>query len=138
MGSQMVIENSKALCGQQPTPRVAADQITDSLGRARICSVRPSGEHGLFVIPGTAYRLLTDFLKFDHSFCNYALPKFLPYGWVSLTFLQPRREANQEEQQRTIKQLAILPDYALTTYGPRTAARHAKATSCVLCAMKCQ
>ena len=132
----MVIDDSKTLCEQQPTPPVAVEKITDSLGRACVCLMRPTGEYDGLVIPGSAYRLLIDFLRFDHNFCQYALPTFLPYGWVSLTFIQPRREANQEEQQRTIKQLTILPEYALTVYGPR--ARHAKATSCVRCAMKCQ
>ena len=126
MGSQMVIDDSKTLCEQQPTPPVAVEKITDSLGRACVCLMRPTGEYDGLVIPGSAYRLLIDFLRFDHNFCQYALPTFLPYGWVSLTFIQPRREANQEQQ------LAILPEYAMTTCGSRTTARHAKARSCVL------
>ena len=114
MGSQMAIEDSQALREHQPTP-----PVTDSLGRACICAVRPSGEHGLFVLPSSAYRLLLDYLQFDRAFCHDAIPKFLPYGWVSLSFHQ-----KQSNEQR-----AILPEYAMTTYGPRT--RYAIARACV-------
>ena len=63
--------------------------LVDSLGRACQISVRPRSG---FVIPQTAYRSLIDFPQCDPSFCNHAIPTFLPLGWVSLAFHQPQRD----------------------------------------------
>ena len=63
--------------------------LVDSLGRACQISARPCNG---FVIPQTAYRSLIDYLQCDPSFCNHAIPTFLPLGWVSLAFHQSQRE----------------------------------------------
>ena len=60
----------------------------DSLGRASQICERPRNGfspaallEARIVIPQTAYRYLIDCLRFDSSFCNHAIPTFLPMGW---------------------------------------------------------
>ena len=62
----------------------------DSLGRAQQSFERPRNLNGL-ILPCAAYRLVIDFLRCDPSFCNNAIPDFLPFGWVCLSFRTPQQ-----------------------------------------------
>ena len=81
-----------AYCQSKTKTPMDKPQI-DGLGRAsQICERPPNGFSSTallqapIVIPQTAYRNLIDYLRFDPSFCNHAIPTFLPMGWVSLNF----------------------------------------------------
>ena len=82
-------------------PSTAPDQMCDSLGRSVSTQSRPAGQ---LVLPNNAYRLLVDFLKCERSFCNYVVPAFLPFGWVSLSVvrlpcdLPPTRQGRLSDQ----------------------------------------
>ena len=56
-------------------------QMCDSLGRAAIAQAPPPDR---LALPQNAYRLLLDFLRCERSFCNYIVPIFRPFGWISL------------------------------------------------------
>ena len=55
--------------------------MCDGLGRA-VGAMAPPADR--LVLPQSAYRLLVDFLKCERSFCNYIVPIFRPFGWISL------------------------------------------------------
>ena len=59
--------------------------------RAQTILMRDARSHTALVcpqvkwaIPEAAYRLLLEFLKCESSFCNLVVPRFHPFGWVSL------------------------------------------------------
>ena len=72
----------------QRKPR-SEKRMVDGLGRTNqdlLPRVGFAPQEARIVIPQAAYRNLIDFLQCDPSFCNHAIPTFLPLGWVSLTF----------------------------------------------------
>ena len=51
------------------------------------------------LLPASAYRLLLDFLRFDYSFCHYAIPYFKSFGYVTL-YLADAKEPYKVEPVR--------------------------------------
>ena len=82
-----------ATCQRKPRKVSLETPLVDSIGRACQISVRPRGG---VVIPQTAYRCLIDYLQCDPTFCNHAIPTFLPMGWVSLAFHDPRQSIRMQ------------------------------------------
>ena len=62
--------------------------VCDALGRAPLPPPRVRRVAGLDFLcgplPAAAYRLLLDFLRFDHGWCHYVTPVFSLGGWVTL------------------------------------------------------
>ena len=66
---------------------------TDRLGRSVETVVAPS--KSAWVLPQSAYRLLVDYLRGDHTFCNHVVPLFHPFGWVTLRLTAHAQEPQE-------------------------------------------
>ena len=75
----------------------------DSLGRTQESFERPRVPDGL-VLPCAAYRLIADYLRCDPSFCNIAIPEFLPFGWVRLSFNMPLQMTIHGKEKKDINE----------------------------------
>ena len=115
-----------ATCQRKPRKVSLDTLLVDSLGRACQISARPRSG---FVIPQTAYRTLIDYLQCDPSFCNHAIPTFLPMGWVSLAFHDPRQSIRNQGP-RQITEPNVIARLAKT--GQPEACAHGQACEVVL------
>ena len=124
------------LCGacQRKAKALMDKPRVDCLGRAsQVCDQPRSGFLSVapqeipIVIPQNAYRNLIDYLRFDWSFCNHAIPTFLPMGWVSLNFhLAPREKSigpPMDKEEIPYVSMCCVKPYVTTTSATTHASR---------------